>query len=75
MNAGGADEPAVQFTEPLAQDAATDYGQAHALCNKTFGPEWVQAGPSNLPDFAGRLPPDLDFWLWDGMAGQLAPAE
>lgn len=75
MNAGGAEERAVQFTEPLAQDAATDYGQAHALCNKTFGPEWVQAGPSHLPGFAAYLPPERDFWLWDGMAGQLVRAE
>src|SRR5690606_31022568 len=45
MNSGGASEPAILLTEPLPQSAATDYGAAHTLCNKTFGPEWVPAGP------------------------------
>lgn len=71
MSIGGPAEPAIRFTEPVAQDAATDYGAAHALCNKTFGPEWVQAGPSNLADYAPYLPAEADFWVWDGMAGSL----
>ncbi|HAJ38150.1 MAG TPA: hypothetical protein DCL15_20960, partial [Chloroflexi bacterium] len=58
-------------TEPLAQDAATDYGQAHALCNKTFGPEWVHAGPGDVERFAQFLPEGQAFWVWDGMAGSL----
>ena len=37
MNIGGDEEPAILFTEPLPQDAATDYGTVHPLCNKTFG--------------------------------------
>ena len=71
MNIGGAAEPAIQFTDPLPQDAATDYGAAHALCNRTFGLEWVQAGPSDLANFAAYLPAGADFWVWDGMAGGL----
>ena len=66
-----ADGPAVQFTEPVAQDAATDYGQAHALCNKTFGAEWVQASPGDVERFAEFLPAGQLFWVWDGMAGSL----
>lgn len=71
MAAGASDGPAIQFTEPLAQDAATDYGQAHALCNKTFGPEWVHAGPGDVERFAQFLPEGQAFWVWDGMAGSL----
>lgn len=71
MAAGTADGPAVQFTEPVAQDAATDYGQAHALCNKTFGAEWVHAGPGDVERFAEFLPEGQSFWVWDGMAGSL----
>ncbi|HHY58601.1 MAG TPA: hypothetical protein GYA08_24555 [Chloroflexi bacterium] len=71
MAAGASDEPAIEFTEPLAQDAATDYGQAHALCNKTFGAEWVQAGPGDVPRFAQFLPAGQPFWVWDGMARSL----
>jgi len=71
MNSGGDSEPAIQLTAPLAQNAATDYGSAHALCNKTFGPEWVPAGPSTVDGFAGYLPADQAVWLWDGMAGRL----
>ena len=69
VNIGGATEPAIQFTDPLPQDATTDYGAAHALCNQTFGPEWVQAGPSDAPDYAAYLPADTEFWVWDGMVG------
>jgi hypothetical protein len=65
------DELAVQFTTPLAQDAATDYGQAHALCNKTFGAEWVHANPGDVERFAEFLPEGQPFWVWDGMAGSL----
>ena len=75
MAAGVPPEPAIQFTAALAQDAATDYGEAHALCNKTFGPEWVQAGPSDLADFVAYLPNEQDFWIWDGMAGSLVRYE
>ncbi len=71
LAAGGADEPAILFTEPLTQDAATDYGQVHALCNKTFGAEWVHAGPPDPDKFALFLPANRDFWVWDGMAGSL----
>ena len=71
MNLGGAVEPVIQFTDPLPQDAATEYGAVHALCNKTFGPEWVHTGPSDVPDYAAYLPADADFWVWDGMAGGL----
>ena len=71
MNAGGESEPAILLTEPLPQDAATDYGAAHALCNKTFGPEWVTAGPSTVESFAAFLPAGQPVWLWDGMAGRL----
>lgn len=71
LAAGADDGPAIQFTEPLTQDAATDYGQAHALCNKTFGPEWVHAGPSDVERFAQFLPEGQAFWVWDGMAGSL----
>lgn len=67
-------ERAVQFTMPLDQDAATDYGQAHALCNKPFGAEWVQAGPGDVERFAQFLPADQPFWVWDGMAGGLVRA-
>jgi hypothetical protein len=66
-----ANERTVQFTMPLAQDAATDYGRAHALCNKPFGPEWVQAGPGDVERFAEFLPAGQPFWVWDGMAGGL----
>ena len=71
MNAGGESEPAILLTEPLPQDAATDYGAAHALCNKTFGPEWVPAGPSTVESFVTYLPAGQPVWLWDGMAGRL----
>ena len=67
-------ELAVQFTTPLAQSAATDYGQAHALCNKPFGAEWMQAGPGDVERFAEFLPADQPFWVWDGMAGGLVRA-
>lgn len=69
--AGANDGPVIQFTDPLPQDAATDYGQAHALCNKTFGAEWVQAGPGDVERFAQFLPAGEAFWVWDGMAGSL----
>ena len=65
------DEVAIQFTVPLAQDAATDYGQVHALCNKTFGAEWVHANPGDVERFAAFLPADQPFWVWDGMARSL----
>lgn len=69
--AGTADDPAIQFTEPLAQDAATDYSQAHALCNKPFGAEWMQATPGDIDRFAEFLPEAQPFWVWDGMTGGL----
>ena len=69
--AGAADAPPIQFTEAVAQDAATDYGQAHALCNKTFGAEWVHANPGDVERFAQFLPADQPFWVWDGMASSL----
>lgn len=75
LAAGAADDPAILFTEPVAQDAATDYGQAHALCNKTFGAEWVQAGPGDVERFARFLPEGQPFWVWDGMAGSLVRSE
>jgi hypothetical protein len=71
ITAGTADGPAIQFTEPLAQDAATDYGQAHALCNKPFGAEWMQATPGDIDRFAEFLPESQPFWVWDGMTGGL----
>lgn len=71
MNMGGAREPAILLTEPLPQSAATDYGTAHGLCNKTFGPEWVPAAPSTVANFAAFLPAGQPVWLWDGMAGRL----
>ena len=71
MNMGGESEPAILLTDPLPQDAATDYGAAHALCNKTFGPEWVPAGPSTVEGFVAYLPAGQPVWLWDGMAGRL----
>ncbi len=71
MNLGGDTEPAIQLTAPLPQDAATDYGAAHALCNKTFGAEWVTASPATVESFAAFLPAGQPLWLWDGMAGRL----
>lgn len=71
MNLGGESEPAILLTDPLPQDAATDYSSAHALCNKTFGPEWVPADPSTVKNFVTYLPAGQPVWLWDGMAGRL----
>ena len=68
---GAPAEDMIRFTAPLSQDAATDYGQAHALCNGTFGAEWMQAGPTDADGVAAYLPADEPFWVWDGMAGGL----
>jgi hypothetical protein len=68
---GAPAEDVIRFTAPLSQDAATDYGQAHALCNGTFGAEWMQAGPTDAAGVAAYLPADEPFWVWDGMAGGL----
>ncbi|NJN82248.1 MAG: hypothetical protein HC802_08190 [Caldilineaceae bacterium] len=62
----------IQFTTPVDKNAARDYGQVHALCNKPFGPEWVHAGRSEAEVVADYLPLDQPFWIWDGMAGSLA---
>ncbi|MBK8049117.1 MAG: hypothetical protein IPK16_19575 [Anaerolineales bacterium] len=71
VSSGGAAEPVIQLTDPIRQDEAPGYGEAHALCNKPFGPEWVQAGPNAITEKANDLPVDTAFWIWDGMAGGL----
>jgi hypothetical protein len=71
MSIGGEAEPVVQFTDPIRQDEASGYAEAHALCNKPFGPEWVQAGPTTPEEKADYIPSETPFWVWDGMAGGL----
>lgn len=71
MSIHGGEEPAIQFTEPLPQSAAVNYLEAHPLCNKVFGPEWVPASPSTVAEFTRFLPAGQEVWLWDGMAQAL----
>ncbi len=67
----GDEEPAIQLTEPLPQSAAVNYLEAHPLCNRVFGPEWVPASPSTVEGFSRFLPAGQTMWLWDGMTQSL----
>ncbi len=71
MSSGGAEEPAIQLTESLPQSAATNFLEAHPLCNKVFGSEWVPASPSTVAEFTRFLTGGQEVWLWDGMAQSL----